>query len=110
MKKLTLTLALTLATLISYGQIAADKKLHFVAGAAVSAVTYVTVLEITKDTKKAFWYSLASSVVVGLAKELVDEKKYKGFDSKDLAATALGGLTVSTTFNLFHKKQKKMMY
>ena len=104
----TLTLILLLATSISYGQ--QDKKLHFIAGAGVSAVAYAVTLEITKDTKKAFWYSLGSSILVGLAKELVDEKKYKGFSSRDLAATALGGLTVSTTLNLFHKKQKQMLY
>ena len=104
----TLTLILLLATSISYGQ--QDKKLHFIAGAGVSAITYVAVLEITKDTKKAFWYSLGSSILVGLAKELIDEKEYKGFSSRDLIATSLGGLTLSTTLNLFHKKQKQMMY
>jgi uncharacterized protein YfiM (DUF2279 family) len=107
MKKLIITLGLLLAVSISYGQIAADKKLHFVAGAGVSFVTYAVVLEVTNDTKKAFWYSLGASVLAGVTKELIDEKKYKGFSSKDLLATSLGGLSMSFTINLFDKQQKR---
>ena len=105
-----LTLIILFVTSISYGQLAKDKKLHFIAGAGVSAVTYVIALEITKDTKKAFWYSFSSAILAGLVKEIIDESKYGGFDSKDLLASSLGGLTVSTTFNLFHKKQKERLY
>ena len=110
MKTLKLTLALLFLSAITYGQIAADKKLHFMAGAGVSAVTYVVVLKITKDTKKAFYYSLGASILAGVAKELIDEKKYNGFDSKDLLATSLGGLTVSFSLNLFSEQQKKKLY
>ncbi len=91
----------------SYGQIAEDKKLHFIVGAGVSAITYVTVLEITNDTKKAFWYSFGMSVLAGVTKELIDQRVYKGFDSKDILATSLGGVSVSFTFNLFDKQQKR---
>jgi len=110
MKTIKITIALLLLSCISYGQLAKDKKLHFIAGAGVSAVTYVIALEITKDTKKAFWYSFSSAVLAGLVKEIIDESKYGGFDSRDLLASSIGGLTVSTTFNLFHKQQKKRLF
>ena len=110
MKTIKITLLLMLLSCISYGQIAKDKQLHFIAGAAVSAVTYVTVLEITKNTKKAYWYSKLAALAVGFGKELIDEGKYNGFDAKDLGYTALGGATMSFSLNLFHKSQKKMLY
>ena len=105
-----LTLIILFVTALSYGQLAKDKKLHFIAGAGVSAVTYVIALELTKDTRKAFWYSFSSAILAGLIKEIIDESKYGGFDSRDLLASSIGGLTVSTTFNLFHKQQKKRLF
>ena len=110
MKTIKITLLLMLLSCISYGQLAHDKKLHIIAGAGVSAVTYAITLEITRDTKNAFWYSFGSAVLAGLIKEIIDESKYGGFDSRDLLASSIGGLTVSTTLNLFHKQQKKMIY
>lgn len=109
MKKSIITLALTLATLVSYGQIAYDKKMHFLAGAGIGFITYTVVLETTHSTKKAFWYSLGASVVTGIAKELVDEHRYNGFSSEDIVATTLGGLTMSFSINLFDKQQKKQI-
>lgn len=108
MKKLTLILLLISSFI--YGQIPEDKKLHFVAGSAVSMTTYIAVYTLTEDNKKAFWYSFITPFAVGLVKEIIDEKKYKGFDSKDLLATTLGGATVSLTFNFFDKKHKKKYY
>ena len=110
MKTIKITLLLMLLSVLSYGQLAHDKKLHIIAGAGVSAVTYAITLEVTKDTKKAFWYSLGASILAGVVKEVIDEKKYNGFDSKDILATSIGGFAISGTLNLFHKKQKKMLY
>jgi len=102
-------LILLFIPLLNYGQdkIPIDKKLHFAAGAGISLVTYATVIQITDNHKTATIWSIAIPIVVGLAKELIDEKKYKGFDSKDLAATALGGLSMIVTINLFPKKNYK---
>ena len=108
MKKLLIIL---LIPFLSYSQIPSDKQDHFVAGAAISTLTYIVVAETTKNKKKAFWYSLGVSTLAGLTKELIDENKYKGFDSKDLLATSLGGFTVSITFQIILiKKQKAFNY
>ena len=110
MKTLKLTLALLFLSAITYGQIATDKKLHFVAGAGISFVTYGTVYSITKDRKKAKIYSIASAVLAGVVKELIDEKKYNGFDSKDILATSLGGLTISYSIDLLSKSKTKTIF
>ena len=110
MKTLKLTLALLFLSAITYGQIATDKKLHYIAGAGISFVTYATVYSITKDRKKAKIYSIASAVLAGVVKELIDEKKYNGFDSKDILATSLGGLTISYSIDLLSKSKTKTIF
>lgn len=109
MKKILLILLFI--PLLNYGQIPLDKKLHFAAGAGISLVTYATVIQITNNHKKATIYSIVTPIVIGLAKELIDEKKYKGFDSKDWAYTVGGGLFITTTINIFPKKNyRKTQY
>jgi len=93
---------------ISYSQIAADKKLHFTAGAGVSFVTYIAVAEITHNKKKAFWYSLSASILAGTIKELSDKSKGAPFDEMDLLAATLGGFTVSMTFQIIPKEKQKI--
>ena len=65
----------------------------------------------TKDRKKAFAAGILTSVLAGVAKETYDSTQRKNkFDPKDLAATALGGLTLSITIDigdLLKKKKKK---
>jgi hypothetical protein len=88
-----------------------DGELHVIAGAVISATTYTIVYSKTKNKKKAFWYSLGAATLAGFAKELYDStKELNKFDAADLAATSLGGLTVSTTLSLFvgNKKNKTM--
>ena len=97
-------LFILLISSVSYGQIARDKKLHFVAGALVSATTYDYVFRKTKSKKKAFIWSVASSVISGLGKELLDQHNYNGFDKADLLATAIGGVTATITINIFKKR------
>lgn len=75
-----------------------DKVMHFAAGAVVSSITFITVSEITENRNIAFWSSVGASVLVGLVKEFYDERKYGGFDTRDLVATSMGGLTVSVSF------------
>ncbi len=88
--------------------ISADDKLHFGAGALISASTYTVVYVTTKNKKKAFWYSLGASALAGLAKEVYDSgKEHNRFDTGEWGATTLGGLTASTTINLFVGNKKK---
>ena len=85
-----------------------DEGLHFTAGAVISSTTYSVVYGITKNKKKAFWYSLGTSTLAGLAKEIHDGYIIEGkFDTGELIATSLGGLTASYTFNIFTGKRKK---
>ena len=102
MKKLIFIL---LISSVTYGQIARDKKLHFVAGAVASAGTYDFVYKKTKSKKKAFIWGVVGSVLAGTAKELLDEHNYGGFDKKDLLATAIGGVSASITINIFKKNK-----
>lgn len=103
-----------LGTAPSYAQlISTDDKLHFGAGAVFSGATYTVVYSITKDKKKAFWYSLGTSVLAGFAKEVYDSSKENNrFDTGELVATSLGGFTASFTINLFvgNKKNKRVSF
>ena len=93
---------------ILHGQIQEDKKKHFLAGAAISGLTYTLAKEKLGDPNKAFLCSLAAGVLAGVAKETIDSTQHGNiFDSKDLLATTLGSVSVSLTFNLFDKKKKK---
>jgi uncharacterized protein YfiM (DUF2279 family) len=84
-----------------------DKQLHFLAGSTISAATYSLTYANTKSKKKAFIYSVASGVVAGTIKELIDSQKQGNrFDAKDLQATVLGSLSVSITLEIFTKKWK----
>ena len=83
-----------------------DKHLHFAAGAAFGSVGYSYVYLETKNKKKAIIGGLISATLVGTIKETLDSTNPKNkFDFEDLAATALGGITISVTFNLFNKKK-----
>lgn len=55
--------------------ISSDDKLHFGAGALISSATYTLVYTKTKNKKKAFWFSLGTSALAGLTKELYDSTK-----------------------------------
>ena len=96
------------AQLIKNNMWAADKQMHFEAGAMIGSLTYAVVAETTNSKKKAFLYSMLATSMAGLAKELVDTQPGgSGFDSGELGATALGGLTVGMTFEIFNKKKRQ---
>ena len=97
---------LFLIPLLNYGQIAPDKKLHFVAGAGISFVTYAVVYSYTQDRKKAKIYSLLMSILAGITKESIDDR----FDSKDVLATGLGGASVSFSIDLLSRKKSKTLF
>ncbi len=110
--KVFVFLLLIFHTIFSNGQsISADDKLHFAAGAVISGATYTIVYSTTKNKKKAFWYSLGSSVLAGVAKEIIDGPIEKEkFDTGEILATSLGGLAASTTISLFTGKNKGEKY
>lgn len=87
---IALLLLLLLITSSIYSQ-EQDKAKHFFAGAGVSAITYTIVYSKTKSVKKAVIYSILSSALIGLGKEIKDET----FDTRDLTATILGGVSLT---------------
>lgn len=105
---LVLTAPFVNAQIIKNNIWAADKQMHFEAGAMIGSLTYAVVAETTNSKKKAFLYSLLATSAAGLAKELVDTQPGgSGFNTGDLGATALGGLTVGMTFEIFNKKKRQ---
>ena len=102
-------LLLFLIPYISSAQfISSDDKLHIGAGALISSGTYLIVYSKTKNKKKAFWYSLGTSVLAGLAKEVYDSTKVGNkFDTGELVATSLGGFAASITFDIFTKPKNR---
>jgi len=110
LKKLAVVLFFTLS-ITNAQDIPKDKQLHFAAGILSSSVGYDYVYSKTKDRKKAFAAGILASLLAGVAKETYDSTQPNNiFDTKDLAATALGGLTLSITKDvgdLLKKKKKK---
>ncbi|WP_034045050.1 hypothetical protein [Wocania ichthyoenteri] len=108
MKAFIIILALSFTGLCKAQTISTDDKLHFGAGALISATAYTIVYTTTKNKKKAFWYSLGASTLAGLAKEVYDSgKENNKFDTGEWGATTLGGLTASATISLFVGKNKR---
>lgn len=87
---------------------AEDDQLHFAVGATISATSYALIYSRTKNSKKAFWYSLGLSTLAGLSKEIYDGYIISGkFDSDEAVYTAIGGFVASYTFNIFTRQKKK---
>ena len=110
MNKLAVVLFFTLS--ITNAQIQDDKKLHFAAGAIASTVGYEYVYSKTEDKNQALAAGILTSLVAGIGKEVYDSFQPKNrFDQQDVAATVLGGVTVSLTIKLnlinFGKEAKK---
>ena len=97
---------------ITNAQIQDDKKLHFAAGAIASAVGYEYVYSKTGNKNQALAAGVLTSMIAGIGKEVYDSFQPKNrFDQQDVAATILGGVTVSFTIKLnlinFGKEAKK---
>ena len=90
-------------------QIAEDKALHFAAGAVIGGVGGWVASEISD--KNDAWIiagAVGSSLLAGVIKESIDAgKEDNSWDNGDIAATALGGLTVGVTISIFNGKSKK---
>ena len=97
---------IALFALDAKAQIAKDKQLHFAAGSIAGSAGYTYVWQKTKDKKKATIAAISTALLAGTVKEIIDSTQdNNSFDTKDLAATALGGITISVTINLFNKKK-----
>mgnify|MGYP003648200016 CR=1 FL=1 len=114
MKKVILVLALALglgSVMNTQAQtiegIGDDKIYHFAAGMLIGGGVQAVVYSETGSRKKAVIYGLMSGLTIGLAKEVVDEINYNGFDSKDLLATVLGSVTIIVPFDLIFKGHQK---
>ena len=110
MNKLAVVLFFTLS--ITNAQIQDDKKLHFAAGGIASVVGYEYVYSKTGNKNQALAAGILTSLVAGIGKEVYDSFQPKNrFDQQDVAATILGGVTVSLTIKLnlinFGKEAKK---
>ena len=106
-----LIILLLLLPTLSFAQLLTeeDKQMHFAAGAITSTLVYDYVYRKTESKKKAVVYSIASSIVVGSLKELIDSRqKGNKFDTRDLLATTYGGITFGITFNILTKKKKRL--
>ncbi len=91
-----------------YGQIERDKALHFLGGNLFGLVGAGLASQISDgDRTWTFVGSLGGSLLIGLAKESIDEKQYGGWDNADLLATVLGGATVGVTIDIFKKRRQR---
>ena len=98
MKSFIIILALSFTSFCSAQFVSGDDKLHLGAGFLISGSTYTAVYIKTKNKKKTFWYSLGTSALAGVTKELIDVS--------EIVATTIGGLVASTTLSLFVGKKK----
>ena len=92
----------------SYAQIPQDKVLHFVGGNLYGLVGAGVANQISKgDRAWTFVGSVGGSLLIGLAKESIDESQYGGWDNSDILATVLGGITVGATIDIFKQRKKR---
>ena len=91
-----------------HGQIESDKALHFLGGNLYGLVGAGLASQISDgDRTWTFIGSLGGSLLIGLAKESIDENQYGGWDNADLLATVLGGATVGITIDIFKKRKQR---
>ena len=92
-----------LIPVILQGQVREDHILHFGAGMVAGGVGAYAASEISGGSRGwTFAGAVAGSLLAGLAKEAVDAGNPDNqWDNTDLAATALGGVTIGVTIDLF---------
>ena len=85
----------------TYSQIQQDKVLHFLGGNLYGLVGAGVASQISDgDRTWTFIGAIGGSLLIGLAKESIDQKQYGGWDNADLLATVLGGATVGVTIDI----------
>src|SRR6056297_2568183 len=92
----------------SHSQVSEDKVLHFVGGNLFGMVGAGLANQIS-DGNRAWTFagSVGGSLLIGSAKEGIDQNQYGGWDNEDLLATVLGGVTVGVTIDIFKQKKKR---
>jgi len=104
-KKICVLIALSVS--VANAQIEQDKQLHFLAGGLASSYGYTYIYGKTQDKKKATLAGIGLAILAGTIKETIDSRQHNNkFDVEDLAATTLGGITVSVTINLIKNDRK----
>ena len=107
MKKLCVIFLTVLSVSVANAQIEQDKQLHFLAGGLASSYGYTYIYDKTKNKTKATFAGIGLAILAGTIKETIDSRQYNNkFDMEDLAATTLGGITISVTINLIKNDRK----
>jgi len=108
MGKTTIVFIIFLLITKSYGQLEKDKALHFLGGNLYGLVGAGVASQLSKGNRTwTFVGSLGGSLLIGLAKEAIDQNQYNGWDNGDLFATVLGGAAVGVTIDIFKQKKKR---
>ena len=108
MRTMLLFCCMILFTVKGFSQLGEDKVLHFVGGNLFGMVGAGLANQIS-DGNRAWTFagSVGGSLLIGLAKESIDQNQYGGWDNEDLLATVLGGVTVGVTIDVFKQKKKR---
>lgn len=105
--KLCVIFLIALSVSVANAQIPKDKQLHFAAGTIAGAFGYNYTYKKTNDKLKSTIAGIGLAILAGTIKETIDSQQKKDkFDTGDLAATTLGGITVSVTINLIKNDRK----
>ena len=83
-----------------------DKRAHFVAGVAVGALGYHWSYKRYGNKTRAQITAMATSLTVGILKELYDNRTDGTVEARDVLATSMGGALITFTIPLFQKKKK----
>jgi hypothetical protein len=108
MKRLLIPTFILFSSYHALGQVTYEEKLHFGAGIVAGATGGFVAHKLSKGDK---WWTIAgavgTSLVAGVAKEAIDKAQDDNWDNRELAATALGGVVVGVTIEIFSGKNKK---
>lgn len=108
MKKILVTSLLIILANNSYGQIEQDKVLHYLGGNLYGLVGAGVANEISDGNRTwTFVGAVGGSLLIGVAKEAIDQNQYGGWSNEDLLATVLGGVTIGATIDIFKKKKQR---
>ena len=109
MKTLIFLLIIVLAFNFGEAQIDNDKALHFAGGSLFGLAGAGIAKEISDGNRVwTFVGSVGGALLVGLGKEAIDAgQEGNQWDNGDVFATALGGVAVGFTIDIFTKKKKK---
>ena len=115
MKKVLVVITTVLAFNLSNAQLLeGDKQLHAIGGIGVGGVGYALGLDLTDGNRdKATAIGIASSFLVGVLKEALDQRIYNqggggvGFDWEDVGATVGGGIVGTYAFKFIVNRKDR---